>query len=129
MKFEQMFGIVDPIKLAQWYTHPEGGEFLIAPMGNVKQVEENLKRMKNGKNPTDDMSLYEQKLMSCDIMATAVLLDWKDIDDRDGNKQEYTVKAGAEALYNHDSFREFVSETATALADNSATQEDDVTKN
>lgn len=129
MNFEKTFGIVDIYKLAVWKAHKDGGEFLIAPMGNVKQIEENLKRMVDGKNASDGMSLYEQKLMSCDIMASTILLDWKGIDDADGDTQDYTIKLGSDALYNHEAFRTFVTDTAIELADNTVKKEETIVKN
>ena len=129
MNFEKTFGIVDIYKLAVWTAHEDGGEFLIAPMGNVKQIEENLKRMVDGKNAADGMSLYEQKLMSCDIMASTILLGWKGIDDADGDTQDYTTELGANALYNHEAFRTFVTDTAIELADGTVKKEENIVKN
>lgn len=48
----------------------------------------------------------------CEAMASALLLDWKDVVDSDNQNVEYTPELGKRALLNNDDLREYVQEFA-----------------
>jgi len=103
MNFEKSYGVVDPMRLAEWFEHTDGGSFLIAPMNNPKQIEENIKLMKvndTGKDLTE--TLYDAKRTSCDILARSILMGWKEVNDNDDKEMKYDADKGANVLYNYD---------------------------
>jgi len=129
MNFEKSFGYIDPKKSAQWFEHKEGGKFLIAPIGNPKQVEENLKLMSYTDTPEQEMSVHEKKLESCGILARSVLLDWTDVTNEDGTVRPYTSEAGMEILYHFDDFRNWMVEQANSLVKQKEERKEKLLKN
>jgi hypothetical protein len=131
MNFEKSYGVKDPVKLAKWIEHPDGGEFFIAPLNNSKQIEENLKLLTPEQlaEGVSTESMYETKVKSCEIMSKSVLLDWKQVEDNSGETVDYTEDRGMEALYQFDEFREWVMDQAKAIRDELDQKEDAIAKN
>lgn len=130
MNFEKTYGVKDPRRLAQWLEHDDGGEFLIAPLNNTQQIEENLKLMKvSDMEATNDQTVYEAKIKSCEIMAKTILLDWKQVTDNDDNPIDYTEKVGLETLYQFDEFREWVVDQASKIQKEQEDKKEAITKN
>lgn len=128
MNFEKSYGVLDPKKAAKWFKSEEGGEFLIAPLGNLKQVEENLKLMKI-KDSSDEETYHDVKLRSCSILAKSVLLDWKEVEDSSGKQLPYNFENGTNILYHYEGFRGWVVEKASELVKEQADLKETVTKN
>jgi len=130
MNFEKSYGVVDPMRLAEWFEHTDGGSFLIAPMNNSKQIEENMKLMKVNDEETDlTKTLYDAKRTSCDILAKSILLDWKEVIDNDDKEIKYSDEAGASVLYNYNDFRDWVVNHSTNLHTQNEEQKEAIVKN
>jgi hypothetical protein len=128
MNFEKSFGYIDTKKTAQWFEHEEGGKFLIAPLGNPKQVEENLKIISSTATEVEQ-TLYEAKMQSCTILSRSVLLDWDEVTNEDGTKRLYTPEAGLEVLYHFDEFRDWVIKKSTELVQSKEERKGKIVKN
>jgi hypothetical protein len=129
MNFEATYGVIDPRKQAKWYESELGGKFLIAPLGNLRQVEENMKLTKFNNQVEGDKTLHDVKTQSCDIISKSVLLGWDDITDPDGKAIPYTTHEGAKALYYYDDFRAWVIKCATELSDELGDKKEELIKN
>ena len=142
MNFEKSYGVVDPMRLAKWFDHEDGGSFLIAPMNNPKQIEENIKLMKVGDTEAvEPESLYDAKKTSCDILAKSMLMDWKEVtvtvtttneEGEEVSKEEvvnYTPEMGADILYKHNEFRTWIVDHATDLTTKNDEKKEAIVKN
>ena len=130
MNFEKSYGVVDPMRLAEWFEHEDGGSFLIAPMNNPKQIEENIKLMKvndAGKDLTE--TLYDAKKTSCLILAKSILMDWKEVTGTDDKEMKYDDTKGADILYNYDDFRNWVVEHSSELTTKNEEKKEAIVKN
>lgn len=128
MNFEKSFGTYDLTKMAKWYKHEDGGEFLIAPLNNNKQIEETMKLTKVNEN-VDNKTLYETKELSCKVLAKSVLIDWKGITDPKGKTMKFSVGAGEKVLLNYNEFTEWVITKARELAEGNKEEKEAETKN
>ena len=131
MNFEKSYGVVDPMRLAKWFEHEDGGSFLIAPYGNPKQLEENIKLMKVGDDPATKLeeTIYDAKKTSCEIIAKAILMDWKEVNDNDDKEMKYDADKGANVLYNYDDFRDWVVEHSNKLLTEQEEKKEAIVKN
>lgn len=128
MNFEEAFGVADPRKEAKWFTHDDGGEFLIAPLNNNLQVEETMKLTKV-KEDIDNKTLFETKELSCKVLARSILLDWKDIKDSKGKEMKYSPKNGEDVLIRYNSFTAWIIQQATDLVASKEEEKEALVKN
>lgn len=116
MNFEKTYGTFDLYKLAEWKTHDEGGEFLIAPINNNKQIEETMRLTKVNED-VNNKTIYETKELSCKVLSKAVLIDWKNITDAKGKALKYSAKDAEAILLNYNEFTEWVIIQAKEVAE------------
>lgn len=116
MDFEKSFGTFDLYKLAKWVTHDDGGEFLIAPLNNNKQLEETMKLTKVNED-VNSKTLYETKELSCKVLSKSVLIDWKHITDAKGKQLKYSSNSAESILLNYNEFTDWVIAQSKSLVD------------
>jgi hypothetical protein len=100
------------------WTDYEGSKFKIAYAGSIKfarvkdQIEKPHRRMieKGAVDPAD------QKKWLIQALAKAILLDWKDVHDEDGQEVQYSVNNAIQAMTNSEEFRDFVMTFSMELA-------------
>ena len=126
MNFEKTYGSYDLTAQAKWYTHPDGGEFFIAPLNNNVQVQEILKSTKVKED--DDLSLYDTKEVSCKIMSKSILIDWKNIESGDGKELKYSVENAEAVLVNYLEFSQWVLDKATELSEEHRKEKEELLK-
>ena len=129
MNFEKSYGVVDPMRLAEWFEHEDGGSFLIAPMNNPKQIEENIKLMKVNDEQDITKTIYDAKKTSCDIIAKSILMDWNEVNDNEDKEMKYDATKGANVLYNYDEFRSWVVDHSTDLHTQQEEKKEAIVKN
>lgn len=107
----------------RWVTHPSGARLLIARAGNSKYLkatdryEAPFRRdIQRGKLASND-----QVDILARSMAAAMLLDWEDVRDMDGNVIPYSKETAFKALRHDIAFRNFVMDAA--IEDEAARQE------
>lgn len=104
------------LEVGVWAEY-KGGQFLIAHAGNDKfqRVLARLQRPHRRKIQRDELDPVEQKRITLAAIAEAILLDWKDVTDADGNEIKYSVKIAVRALTNDPDFRDFVMEFSAEM--------------
>ncbi len=96
----------------------QGSQFLIAHISNMR-FQRTLARLQQPyrrKIENGSMDPQTSKDILCRAMSEAILLDWKDVANTDGEATKYTPAAGNTALSKNAEFRDFVSDFAVNLS-------------
>lgn len=98
----------------------QGGQFKIARMGNPAYRDAYRKLDKKyRKQYGDELTAEQMDRLSAEAVATAILVDWKDVDGRDENGKPYQipyrVEAATDLLLAHPKFASWVAARSTDL--------------
>ena len=101
-----------------WSPEYDGSKFKIAYAGNVKfaRVKDRIERPHRRNIEKNQVDPNDQRKWMIQALAEAILLDWQDVDDENGQPVKYSVSAGITALTNDESLREFVMNFSMELA-------------
>lgn len=101
-----------------WVDIGDGGQLLVARMGNPRYLEVVRRISRPHKNRIRTKSINEE--LSDDIliqaMAEAILLDWKGLEDDKGKPIKYSKEAAYELMKGMRDFRNLVVEIASEQA-------------
>ena len=107
---------VEKEKNGVWVTYT-GSQFLIAHINNPAFQRIYTRLQLPHRKAIEKKTLDPD--VQLDIMAKAlskaIVLDWKDVVDRDGNQVKYSVDAVEKVLRTNTEFRDFVTEMATDI--------------
>lgn len=111
---EPIVGLEDGV----WAPEYEGAKFKIAYAGNVKfaRVKDRIERPHRRIIEKNQVDPKEQRKWMVQALSEAILLDWENVPDEDGNLVPYSPKAAYQALMNDEAFREFVMNFSMDLA-------------
>lgn len=95
----------------------EGSKFLVTHMSNVAFQRAVMRRQAPHKSKIDKGTLdpaVMRELMTR-AMAETLLLDWKNVVDKEGKEVPYSPEAGYKALKNNEDLRDYLSDFAMNL--------------
>jgi hypothetical protein len=92
----------------------EGSQFLVAHTSNLKfqRIIQQLQHPYRKKIEESKLDPAILKDIMCDGMSKAILLDWKEVQDTEGNEVPFSIEAAKAVLLVDDDFREFIQATA-----------------
>jgi hypothetical protein len=95
----------------------EGSKFLVTHMSNVAFQRAVMRRQAPHKSKIDKGTLDPALMreMMTRAMSEALLLDWADVVDGNGQKVPYSAEAGYKALKNNEDLRDYISDFALNL--------------
>lgn len=130
MKLAKVFG-TDKSKEQEgvWIEMGEGGAIKVARMGNPSYSKKFQKLTKPYKQAIRRETLSDEiaERILVDSMAEHILLDWKGIEDENGNEIPYSLETAKKLLSDLKDFRNYISEMATSI-ENFKEEEDEGTE-